>query len=161
MFLSVLWRWRTILDYMMPNSPDTLQVLLTGFAFMGWSMTLESMVLGLPDFTWSLRFLQPEKILWIICLLYWNLLCLHLSYNNIFSCLNFWDETWWFLSLRVFRLLSSSLLLFPQGFGRYVSWPSSSVCWTLEPSWNFELCPLLNPRGSPVLVLLAVTGYKC
>ena len=30
------------------------------------------------------------------------------------SCLNFWDEIWWFLSLRVFGLLSSSLLLFPQ-----------------------------------------------
>ena len=30
-----------------------------------------------------------------------------------FSCLNFWDEVWWFLSLRVFELLSPSLLLFP------------------------------------------------
>ena len=30
------------------------------------------------------------------------------------SCLKFWDEAWWFLSLRVFGLLSSSLLLFPQ-----------------------------------------------
>ena len=29
------------------------------------------------------------------------------------SCLNFWDEAWWFLSLRVFGQLSSSLLLFP------------------------------------------------
>ena len=51
-------------------------------------------------------------------------------------CLNFWDEAWWFLSLRVFRLLSSSLLLFPQYFSRYVLWPSSGVCclnmrWTL------------------------------
>ena len=35
------------------------------------------------------------------------------------SCLNFWDETCWFLSLRVFELLSSSLLLFPQ---RESSW---------------------------------------
>ena len=32
---------------------------------------------------------------------------------NTISCLNFWDETWWFLSLSVFGLLSSSLLLFP------------------------------------------------
>ena len=37
---------------------------------------------------------------------------------HVFSCQNFWDEAWWFLSLRVFRLLSSSLLLFPQRFGR-------------------------------------------
>ena len=30
---------------------------------------------------------------------------------KLLSCLNFWDEAWWFLSLRVFGLLSSSLLL--------------------------------------------------
>ena len=47
--------------------------------------------------------------------------------------------------------MSSSLLLFPQRFGRYVLWPSSGVCRTREPTWNFELRPLLNPRGSPVL----------
>ena len=78
-----------------------------------------------------------------------------------FICLNFWDKACWFLSLRVFRLFSSSLLLFPQRFGRYVLRPSSSVCRTREPSQNFELCPLLKPRGSPVLILLAKTGYKC
>ena len=63
-----------------------------------------------------------------------------------------------FLSLRVFGLLSSSLLLFPQRFGRYVLRPSSGVCRTREPSWNFELRPLLNPN--PVLIPLAITGYK-
>ena len=47
------------------------------------------------------------------------------------SCLNFWDEGCWFLSLRVFGLLSSSLLLFPQRFGRYVLRPSSGVCRTM------------------------------
>ena len=36
------------------------------------------------------------------------------------SCLNFYDETLWFLSLSIFRLLSSSLLWFSQCFGRYV-----------------------------------------
>ena len=56
-----------------------------------------------------------------------------------------------FLSLRVFRLLSSSLLLFPQHFGRYVLQPSSGICQTLELSQNFKLRPLLNPRGSPIL----------
>ena len=30
-----------------------------------------------------------------------------------------------------------------------------------EPSRNFELRPLLNPQGSPVLIPLAMTGYKC
>ena len=74
--------------------------------------------------------------------------------------LNFWDKAWWFLSLRVFGLLSSSLLLFPQRFSRYVLRPSSGVCRTREPSRNFELRPLLNPRVSPVLIPLAITGYK-
>ena len=66
-----------------------------------------------------------------------------------------------FLSLRVFGLLSSSLLLFPQRFDRCVLQPSSGVCRTRKPSRNFELHPLLNPRGSSVLILLAITGYKC
>ena len=66
-----------------------------------------------------------------------------------------------YLSLRVFGLLSSSSLLFPQRFGRYVLRPSSVVCRTREPSLNFELRPLLNPRGSPVLIPLAINRYKC
>ena len=45
----------------------------------------------------------------------------------------------WFLSLRVFGLLSSSLLLFPQRFSRYVLRPSSGVYRTREPSRNFGL----------------------
>ena len=48
--------------------------------------------------------------------------------NLQISCLNFWDEAWWFLSLRVFGLLPSSLLFFSQGFGRYVLRSSSGVC---------------------------------
>ena len=66
-----------------------------------------------------------------------------------------------FSSLRVFGLLSSSLLLFSKRFSRYVLRPSSGVCRTQESSRNFELRPLLNPRGSPVLISLAITGYKC
>ena len=66
----------------------------------------------------------------------------------IISCLNFWDEACWFLSLRVFGLLSSSSLLFLQRFGSYVLRPSSGVCQTWEPPRNFELRPLLKPRGS-------------
>ena len=66
-----------------------------------------------------------------------------------------------FLSLRFFRLLFSSLLWFPQCFGLYVLRPSSGVFRTREPTRNFDLCPLLNPRVSPVLVPLTITGYKC
>ena len=84
------------------------------------------------------------------------------SYIYIYiSCLNFWNEACWFLSLRVFGLLYSSLLLFPQRFGRYVLRPSWVVPRTREPTQNFELHPLLNPQGSPVLIPFAITGYKC
>ena len=74
-----------------------------------------------------------------------------------FSCQNSLDEAGWFLSLRVFGLLSSSSLLFPQGFGQYVLRPSSAVCWTREPTRNFELRLLLISRGSPVLLPLAIS----
>ena len=44
-----------------------------------------------------------------------------------------------FLLLRVFGLLSSSLLLFPQRFGWYVHRPSSGVCLTREPLRNLKI----------------------
>ena len=44
------------------------------------------------------------------------------------SCVNFWEEAWWFLSLRVFGLLSSSLLLFPRHFCWHVLHSSSGFC---------------------------------
>ena len=71
-------------------------------------------------------------------------------YGTTIICLNFWDEVWWFLSLRVFRLLSSSLLFYSQCFGQYVLRLSSVVCRTREPTQNFEPCPLFNPRSSLV-----------
>ena len=51
-----------------------------------------------------------------------------------------------FLSFRVFGLLFSSLLLYSQRFGRYVLRHSLGVCWTREPTWNFEPRPLFNLR---------------
>ena len=54
-----------------------------------------------------------------------------------------------------------SLSLFPKCFGRYVLRPSSGVFRNREPSRNFELRPLLKPRGSPVLIPFAITGYTC
>ena len=63
--------------------------------------------------------------------------------------------------IKAFGLLSSPLLLSPQRFGRYVFRPSSGVYRTREPTWNFEPRPLLNPRRSPILIPLAITGYKC
>ena len=53
-----------------------------------------------------------------------------------------------FLSLRVFRLLASSSLLYLQHFGQCILWPSSGISyWTKEPTQNFELNPWFNPRG--------------
>ena len=66
-----------------------------------------------------------------------------------------------FFFYHVFGLLSSSLLSFSQHFGRYVLRPSSGVCQTWQHSRNFKLRPLLNPQESPVLILLAITEYKC
>ena len=69
------------------------------------------------------------------------------EFRIFLSCLNFWDEAWWILSLRVFGLLSSSLLLFPQSFARYVLRPSSSVCRTREPTQTFELPSFIECTG--------------
>ena len=76
--------------------------------------------------------------------------------QKVFS--NASNITFLILSLRVFELLFLSLLLFAPRLGRYVLQPSSGVCRTREPSLNFELRPLLNPRGSSVLIPLTITG---
>ena len=51
-----------------------------------------------------------------------------------------------FISLRVFGLLSSSLLLFPQRFGRYVLRHSSGVCRTWGLTRNFEPTSFIESR---------------
>ena len=38
------------LDCKMPNSSDTLQMILARFASLAWGTALESTVLGIPDF---------------------------------------------------------------------------------------------------------------
>ena len=59
--------------------------------------------------------IQEKVTCWILI----SKLFLYIQYDlpNI-SRLNFLEEAWWFLSVRVFGLLSKSL--FPQRFGRYV-----------------------------------------
>ena len=56
--------------------------------------------------------------------------CISLELFVLTAILEYIDIFSWFLSLRVFGLLSSSLLLFPQRFSRYILWPSSGVCRT-------------------------------
>ena len=70
------------------------------------------------------------------------------------SCLNFWDEAWWFLSLRVFGLLSSSLLLFLQRFDRYVPRsPSGNCCLNF---WD-EAWSLLSLRVFFIFIGISTT----
>ena len=45
----------------MSSSPDTLQVVLNKFASMAQSMASKSVVLGLADLVWWLKFLQLEQ----------------------------------------------------------------------------------------------------
>ena len=78
----------------------------------------------------------------------------------LFRFLIFLDELWWILWVRVFGLLSSSLLLYSQLFVLYVLRPSSGICWTLEPTQEFEPCPLFNPRESPVLIPLNIIKFN-
>ena len=54
----------------------------------------------------------------------------------------------------IFSVISTTFrLICPPAFFRCLS--------NSEPTRNFELRSLLNPRVSPVLIPLAITGYKC
>ena len=67
-----------------------------------------------------------------------------------------------FLSFRVFGILSSSLLLYSQRFGRCVFRPSADVsCRSQKPTRSFWPRPLFYPLGSLALILLTITGDKC
>ena len=146
------------------------------------SKILISFNLVLPRFIHIKMTFSADSIIWIVFQLFELILLstalvntctisyvLHSPYHRIqylkmkkdTICLNFWDDDWWFLSLRVFGLLSLCLLLFPQRFGWYVLRPSSGVCRTRKPSRNFELRPLLNPGGLPVLILGTRVKYSC
>ena len=59
-----------------------------------------------------------------------------------------------------FQPAGSSLLLFPQRFGRYVPRPFSGVYRTREPTRAFELRPLLNLWEPPVLIPSAKTEVQ-
>ena len=66
------------------------------------------------------------------------------SHKSLLHLVTFYVAFFFFLSLRVFGLLSSSLFLFPQRFSRYVLSLSSGVFRTWEPTRNFKLRPLLK-----------------
>ena len=69
------------------------------------------------------------------------------------------DSNWRFSSLVSWKTNRIFYAIFPQRFGRYILRPSSGVE-LLNSGTYTELRPLLNPRGSPVLIPLAISGYK-
>ena len=69
----------------------------------------------------------------------------------IYECMEYKKLRQTFLWFRVFGLWFSTL--YWRYFGRYVLWPSSEVCRTREPTWNFESRPLCNPLG-PLIPLI-------
>ena len=74
-----MWRWRTTQNCEIPCSPDTLQVLLTGFACMAQSTTLESTLLDIPDWLIIEVLATETKLFSTIWLLYSDKLHLHFS----------------------------------------------------------------------------------
>ena len=96
--------------------------------------------------------------------------------SNLMSCQNFWDEAWWFLSLRNFGLWSSSWLLFPQHFGWYVFRPSSGVWSNLGTYMELQTTSFIESMGVafsdsvchnqvqlsiPVLLLTCIQDWTC
>ena len=78
---------------------------------------------------------------------------LFLFYTPFIYCL--FNNMCTFLSLGIFGLLTSSLLLLSKRFGWCVLQLSSGIsCWTWEPTQNLELNPLFNPQAVPILLTM-------
>ena len=61
MLLSMSWKWGTMLHLEMPNSPDTLWMILNGFVYRPWSTISNALsFLDLPDFALFSRYLPTE-----------------------------------------------------------------------------------------------------
>ena len=78
-------------------------------------------------------------------------------FHTIANCISFDTKLLYSISYSITNIIFI-IKVFQQRFGWYVLRPSSGVCRTREPSRNFELRPLLKPRGSPVLIPFAITG---
>ena len=61
MLLLSSWKWCAKMDCKMLSSSDILFMHLNGFVSMAWNTVSESRVLGLSDFAWLSRFLQPKQ----------------------------------------------------------------------------------------------------
>ena len=63
----------------MQSSPDTLWVLLTGFASMAWGTASEYILLDQPEHVWLSWFLQPK----------WNIVGSFLDVMSQFELINY------------------------------------------------------------------------
>ena len=73
--LDVFAKVLKVMNQTVPWDVETIWYPLsdTRFASMAWNTALESMVLGLSDFVWSLRFLQPKQyFLYHLVILLWS-----------------------------------------------------------------------------------------
>ena len=82
--LLMLWTWWSLLNCVMLSLPDTLQMLLTEFSSMAWSMSPEYTVLDLPNLSYLSRLLETEKNFLNHPVLYWYQLCLYPLHNRYF-----------------------------------------------------------------------------
>ena len=81
----------TFVNNEIPNSLDTLRVLLAKFTSMVWSIGSESMLLSTPDLAWSLRFLlnSPDTLQVIpigFASMAWSTLRIH-AFKHTWFCL--------------------------------------------------------------------------
>ena len=101
----------------------------------------------------SAQFVRIEKH-WVYIYIYIYIYI----YTQCFSIAIIDLNDFWVAYIKDVRTIVFIFFIISTTFRRYVHRPSSGVCRTREPTRNFELRPLFNPRGSPVLIPLAITG---
>ena len=142
MLLSSLLRWQATLDCEMLSLPDTALILLTGFASIVWNMASESMLLSLPDFAWSLMFLQPE----------WNFL------NNLLTVL--WSAVPSPFAQQIFLLISAGLRL--SSNSKNISSQIRLHCMFIpETLKSHKECNNARHVSTPITTMLPTTTRTC
>ena len=117
----------------------------------------------LPLCSWCILQLQVT-VLFVLTNMY--LKCLHISakvnkFHSFYMLSKFLRRSLLIFIIKVFWTIVFIIIVISTTFRPICPPAFFRCCRTREPSRNFELRPLLKPRGSPVLILLAITGYKC
>ena len=146
----------------MPSSPDTLWVLLTGFASMAWSTALESTLLGLPNFARLSGFLQPQRNFFhCLVTVLWS------TAPSLFAQqMYFWLLPWRYGSVRRHKASVPEFVYFAHSYARFFShtW-NEAMYWML----THQLSRYYQPQGVPFSRLallrsrdiLAANYYVC